>query len=54
MNRLLAANGVVDFFSVNCYVGRSVDSKANFVAAHVNHDNNNIIVDDNAFVLFAG
>ena len=45
---------VVHFAAVNWYVLGCIESKSYFAAADVDDCNDDVVVDDDAFVLFAG
>ena len=47
---MLSLNGGVHFTAVDWYLSWCLDAKANFVATHIDHCDENVIVDDDALV----
>ena len=45
---------VVNFLPVNRNIPWGLDSEPNFVATDLNHDDSNLVVDDDAFVFLPG
>jgi hypothetical protein len=52
--RRLTMNGFIDFLTVHRNLFRSDDTETNLVAANLNDGDGDVIVDDNALVLFSG
>ena len=48
-----AFDRVVHFFAMDCNIARSVDAKANFVAANFNHHQSDVVTDDDLLVFFS-
>lgn len=49
-----AAYGFVNFVTMHGHFLRSLDTQANFVASDFDHDNRDIVIDDDTLVLLAG
>jgi hypothetical protein len=49
---LIAANGFVDLITMDRHFLGCFHTKADLIAADFHHDDRNVIIDDDAFVLF--
>ena len=50
---LTAANRLVDLVSMDRYFLGSIHAQSHLVTPNLNHDNRNIVIDDNALVLLS-
>jgi hypothetical protein len=52
MNSRVALNGIIDLTTVDRDLLGCLDAQPHFIAAYFHDDNGDVIVDDDAFVLF--
>jgi hypothetical protein len=51
---LIATNGLIDFVTMDWHFLGGLDAQSHFVAANLNNDNSDVVIDDNALVFLSG